>query len=134
MITELFQEGDGSDTIKLMQYRIIESEKLTAAIFDELKTLNTTLAQIDKRLALTDKRLADHSGLIKALRQEDVNVRMESKEVMRDMHNSIKQDIETGIVKASSKGSQSAFWTGVTAMGTAISAIVYTLFKGPSGP
>lgn len=120
-MTEFFQDGkeDNSDD-KLIKYRILQCEKAVSTIPQVLDEIKAMLAKIDTRMALGDRRMENHSEMLKALDEETETIRL-------SLRDEVKVAVESAVQN------RGTFWTAAAGAVTGVPAAlyaVYLMFKG----
>jgi len=128
MTTELFQEGDESGNLKLMQYRIIEAEKRDASIQESLTLILGTLNDLKADLIKGEARMGTHSVNIRALKDESDTLRRENKHALEEFRKEIKLDLHEIAEEVAAKGNLGTMWTAVAGAITGVPAAVYAIY------
>lgn len=123
------------DDFNTVRLRLKQLEKRDVIIGDKQDEMLKILWEIKSALDAGERRMAAHSISIKALEDDTDKIRVECKELIREMHESIKHEIAEVAEKVNSKGSVATMWTAMAGAVSGVPAAIYAVYllftKGP---
>jgi hypothetical protein len=132
-VTEFLQDTPpaGNDILKLMQYRIQQSEKRDVILDQKLDHVIGISHDIKTSLALGEKRMETHSGLIEALKDDTDSLKERHRIEVDAMKKAFQEEIRAAV--SAPKSEPVTVWTAITGAGTGLGAIAYIIYTAITG-
>lgn len=123
------------DDFNTVRLRLKQLESRDVIIGNKQDEMLKILWEIKATLDAGERRMGAHSVSIKALEDDTDKIRVENKELIRDIHESIKKDIAEVAEKVNSKGNVATMWTAMAGAVSGVPAAIYAVYllftKGP---
>lgn len=134
-MTEFFQDTppEGADILKLMQYRIQQGEKRDKDLADKLDKMLDLQHDIKIQLALGNKRMETHSGLIEALGDESESIKDRHRIEIEAIKKVVAEEIRTAVAAGQAKSEPVTVWTAITGAGSGLGAAAYLIYMALTG-